>query len=191
VSKAAKFSLLLVIDLKSAYSHLWIREGDEWKTAFHTHLGLFEHLIVPYGLTNPPAAFQSFIQDVLHDHLDIFCVVYLDDILIFSRTQDEHDVHVKLVLDHLRDHHLCTNPAKCEWDKSEVEYLGYILGADGIKMNPTKLDTILSWPEPSTTKELQSFLGFSNFYCRFVDGYSRVAIPLTKLTKKGTTFSFS
>jgi hypothetical protein len=118
-----------VIDLKSAYSHLRIKEGDEWKTVFRTPLSLFEHLVVPYGLTNAPAAFQAFIQDTLRDLLNIICVVYLDDILIFSRTQDDHDRHVRLVLDRLRDAHLCANPAKCEWDKSEVEYLGYNIGA--------------------------------------------------------------
>ena len=115
-------------------------------------LRLFEHFVVPYGLTNAPAAFQSFIQDTLRDLLDIICVVYLDDILIFSRNQDEHDKHVRLVLDQLHDAHLCANPAKCEWDKSEVEYLGYVIGADGIKMNLKKLDTIVSWPEPTSVR---------------------------------------
>jgi Reverse transcriptase (RNA-dependent DNA polymerase)/RNase H-like domain found in reverse transcriptase/Integrase zinc binding domain/Retroviral aspartyl protease len=180
-----------VIDLKSAYSHLRIKEGDEWKTAFRTPLGLFEHLVVPYGLTNAPAAFQTFIQDTLRDLLDIICVVYLDDILIFSRTQEDHDKHVKLVLDRLRDANLCANPAKCEWDKSEFEYLGYVIGTDGIKMNPKKLDTIVSWPEPSSVKEVQSFLGLANFYRRFINGYSRIARPLTDLTRKDVRFGFS
>ncbi|THH03524.1 hypothetical protein EW146_g10426, partial [Bondarzewia mesenterica] len=128
-----------LIDLVSAYSHLCIKDGDEWKTAFRTPLGLFEHLVVPYGLTNAPASFQAFIQDVLRDILDVVCVVYLDDILIFSRTQDEHDKHVKVVLDQLRNAHLCVNAAKYDWDKPEVEFLGYIIGADGVKMNPTFL----------------------------------------------------
>jgi hypothetical protein len=180
-----------VIDLKSAYSHLRIREGDEWKTAFRTHLGLFEHLIVPYGLTNAPTAWQSFIQDVLRDLLDIVCVVYLDDILIFSKTQQEHDRHVGLVLDRLRDAQLCANAAKCEFDRSDVEYLGYIISADSIKMNPKKLETITEWPEPSKVKDLQSFLGFTNFYRRFIDGYSRLTLPLTELTKKSSIWNFT
>ena len=184
-------NIFTVIDLKSAYSHLRIREGDEWKTAFRTHLGLFEHLIVPYGLTNAPAAWQSFIQDVLRDLLDIVCVVYLDDILIFSHTQEEHDQHVAMVLDRLRDAHLCANAAKCEFDRSEVEYLGFIISSDGIKMNPKKLDTISKWPEPTKVKELQSFLGFTNFYRRFIDGYSRLTLPLTELTKKSSKWNFS
>uniref|UniRef100_A0A0W0FNC7 Reverse transcriptase domain-containing protein n=1 Tax=Moniliophthora roreri TaxID=221103 RepID=A0A0W0FNC7_MONRR len=124
--------IFTVIDLKSAYSHLRIREGDEWKTAFRTHLGLFEHLIVPYGLTNAPAAWQSFIQDVLRDILGLVCVVYLDDILIFSKTQEEHDQHVRLVLERLRNANLCANAKKCEFDKAEVEYLGYITNAEGV-----------------------------------------------------------
>jgi len=184
-------SIFSLIDLKSAYSHIRIKEGDEWKTAFRTPLGLFEHLVTPYGLTNAPAAFQSFIQDTLRDLLDIVCVVYIDDILIFSRSQEEHNEHVKLVLDRLRDAHLCANPAKCEWDKSEVEFLGYIIGVDGIKMNPKKLDTITNWPVPTSAKEIQQFLGFTNFYRRFIDSYSRITIPLTNLTKKNVPFHFS
>lgn len=182
--------IFTVIDLVSAYSHVRIKEGDEWKTAFRTHLGLFEHLVVPYGLTNAPAAFQAFIQDVLRDILDICCVVYLDDILIFSRTQEEHDRHVRLVLDHLRAAGLCANPAKCEWDRSEVEYLGFIISADGIKMNPKKLTTIVDWPEPSSVKDIQSFLGFTNFYRRFIDHYSEITVPLTRLTRKDVPFVF-
>jgi hypothetical protein len=161
-----------VIDLKSAYSHLRIREGDEWKTAFRTHLGLFEHLIVPYGLTNAPAAWQAFIQDVLSDLIDVVCVVYLDDILIFSKTQEEHDTHMKLVLDRLCTAHLCANPKKCEFDKLEVEYLGFIITSEGIKMNPKKLDTITDWPKPEKLKDLQGFLGFTNFYHCFIHNYS-------------------
>ena len=153
-----------VIDLKSAYSHIRIKEGDKWKTAFRTPHGLFEHLVTPYGLTNAPAAFQAFIQDTLRDFLDIFCIVYLDDILIFSHSWTEHDIHVAKILDWLHDAQLCANPAKCEFDKSEVEYLGYIIGADGIRMNPKKLETITSWPVPTNVKEVQSFLGFANFY---------------------------
>lgn len=153
---------------------------------FRTHLGFFEHLIVPYGLTNAPAAFQAFIQDVLRDILDIICVVYLDDILIFSRSQEEHDKHVGMVLDRLRDAKLCANAKKCEFNKSKVEYLGYIISAEGIKMNPKKLEAISQWPEPTKVKQLQSFLGFSNFYRRFIGSYSRITISLTNLTRNSS-----
>ena len=93
-----------------------------------------------------------------------------------------------MVLDRLRNAHLCANPQKCKFDKSEVEYLGFIISADGVKMNPKKLDTITSWPEPTTVKHLQSFLGFTNFYRRFIDSYSRLTLPLTELTKKISGF---
>ena len=115
----------------------------------------------------------------------------LDDILIFSCSQAEHDIHVAKILDQLRDAQLCANPTKCEFDKSEVEYLGYIIGADGIQMNPKKLETITLWPVPTNVEEVQSFLGFANFYCHFVDGYSHLTIPLTNLTQKSVTFDFS
>ncbi|KAF5339905.1 hypothetical protein D9758_015029 [Tetrapyrgos nigripes] len=160
-------SVFSIMDLKSAYAHLRIREGDEWKTAFRTHLGLFEHLVVPYGLTNAPAAWQAFIQDVLSDLIDICCVVYLDDILVFSTSEEEHHRHVGMVLDRLRDAFLYANPRKCEFDHESQEAFD------------------------STLKELQSFLGFANFYRRFVKDYSRITLPLTSLTHKSTPFIFS
>ena len=122
-------------------------------SAFCTHLSLFEHLIVPYGLTYAPAAWQSFIQDVLRDLLNIICV-YLDDILIFSKTQKEHDWHVGLVLNCLCDAQFCANVAKCQFDCSEVEYLGYIISADSIEMNLKKPETITEWLELSKVKDL-------------------------------------
>lgn len=179
-----------VIDLKNAFNLIRIREGDEWKTAFRTHLGLFEYLVMPFGLTNAPATFQAFIQDTLRDLLDIICVVYLDDILIFSRNQEEHDAHVKLVLDRLRAAKLYANPKKCVFDQDEVEYLGYILGKDGLKMNPKKLSTIVDWPEPRSVKDIQSFLGFANFYRRFVEHYAQIVIPLHAHTRKDAPLPF-
>lgn len=173
-----------VMDLTSAYSHLWIRKGDQWKTNFRTHLGLFEHLIVPYGLTNAPVAWQAFIQDVLSDLLDVVCVVYIDNILIFSKTQQEHDIHVKLVLDRLRAANLCANASKCHFDHSKVEYLGFIINSDGIKMNPNKLETVSKWPEPQKLKEPQGFLGFTNFYRCFIEKYSEIIAALTGLSRK-------
>ncbi|KAF7338861.1 Transposon Tf2-12 polyprotein [Mycena sanguinolenta] len=180
-----------VIDLKNAFNLVRVKEGDEWKTAFRTPLGLFETLVMPFGLSNAPSTFQAFIIDTLRDYLDVFCVVYLDDILIFSRSQEEHDEHVKKVLDRLQSARLFANPEKCEFDRSEVTYLGYVIGADGIKMDPKKLDTVRNWPEPRSVKDIQSFLGFTNFYRRFVDHYSFVTLPLTSLCKKDVIFQFS
>lgn len=177
-------TVFTVLDLKNAFNLIRIRDGDEWKTAFRTHLGLFEYTVMPFGLTNAPATFQAFIQETLRDLLDVICVVYLDDILIFSRSQEEHDQHVRLVLERLRQAGLYANAKKCEFDKSEVEYLGYLLGVDGIKMHPRKLDTIAEWPVPRSVKDIQSFLGFTNFYRRFIDGYAKIVVPLNALTRK-------
>lgn len=147
---------------------------------------------MPFGLTNAPATFQAYVQDMLRDILDIICVVYLDDILIFSRTQEEHNRHCRMVLERLRKGRLFANIEKCDFDKPEVEYLGYILGAQGIKMNPKKLQTVMDWPVPRSIKDVQSFLGFSNFYRCFIKHYSHIASPLHNLTKKSTTpFYFS
>src|SRR5258708_17828748 len=123
------------INLKSAFNLLRVASGDEWKTAFRTNEGLFKYLVMPFGLTNAPAAFQGFIQWVLHKHLGIFCVVYLDDILIFSHSQDEHNVHVRKVLHALGKHGLLASVDKCEFDKECVEYLRFIIRGfhDGLK----------------------------------------------------------
>lgn len=184
-------SVFSVIDLKNAFNLVRIRDGDEWKTAFRTHLGLFEYLVMPFGLTNAPATFQAFIQDTLRDLLDIICVVYLDDILIFSRSQEEHNAHVKLVLERLRSAKLYANPSKCVFDQDEVEYLGYILGKDGLKMNPKKLSTIVDWPEPRSVKDIQSFLGFANFYRRFIAHYAQIVLPLHAHTRKDAPTPFA
>lgn len=173
-----------VLDLKNAFNLIRVRDGDEWKTAFRTHLGLFEYTVMPFGLTNAPGIFQGFIQDTLRNLLDVVCVVYIDDILIFSRTPEEHEHHVKLVLNRLHEAGLFANAKKCAFEQSEVEYLGYLLSSDGIKMHPRKLETIADWPTPASVKDVQSFLGFTNFYRRFIDGYAHIVVPLNALTKK-------
>ena len=180
-----------VLDLKNAFNLIRIKEGDEWKTAFRTPLGLYEYLVMPFGLTNAPATFQALIQDTLRNFLDIFCVVYLDDILIFSRSQVEHDTHVQQVLDRLKGANLFANAQKCEFDKSQIGYLGYLIGADGIRMDPKKLETISHWLEPCSVRDIQSFLGFTNFYRRFVDHYAQIVLPLNRLTRKDISFDFT
>ena len=180
-----------VIDLKNAFNLIRIRDGDEWKTAFRTHLGLFEYTVMPFGLTNAPATFQVYVQDVLRDILDIVYVVYLDDILIFSHSQEEHNQHCHMVLERLHNGCLFANIEKCEFDRSNVEYLGYIISAEGIKMNPKKLSTIVDWPLPRSVKEVQSFLGFANFYRHFIKNYSQIAHPLHSLTKKSAPNPFA
>ena len=178
------------LDLKSAFNLLRVAAGDEWKTAFRTNQGLFEYLIMPFGLTNAPAAFQSFIQWVLHEFLDIICVIYLDDILIFSKTQEAHDFHVLQVLCALDHHGLLASVDKCKFDKESLEYLGFILGKNGVTMHPSKLSTISNWPEPCSVKDVQHFLGLTNFYQWFISHYSSIASPLYELTHKDAPLPF-
>jgi transposase InsO family protein len=179
------------IDLKHAYHLVRIAEGDEWKTAFRTRYGSFEWLVMPFGLSNAPAAFQRFMNDIFADMLDVNVVVYLDDILIYSDTPAQHRKHVREVLRRLRQHGLYAGADKCTFDADTVEYLGYILSPDGLRMDSEKVRTIQDWPEPRKIKDIQSFLGFANFYRRFIWNYSDIVVPLTRLTRKDTPWNFS
>jgi len=178
------------IDLRHAYHLVRIREGDEWKTTFRTKYGSFEWCVMPEGLSNAPAAFQRFMNDIFADMLDVCVVVYLDDILIYSSDKTTHHKHVKEVLRRLRKHGLFAKPEKCEFDRQSVEYLGYILSPDGLTMAADKVQTIADWPEPRKVKDIQSFLGFANFYRRFIYNFSDIVIPLTRLTRKNIPFVF-
>ena len=178
------------IDLRAGYNLVRIAEGEEWKTAFRTRYGHYEYLVMPFGLTNAPATFQHLMNDVLREFLDDFVVVYLDDILIFSQSREDHTRHVRLVLDRLRTNGLFAKPEKCSFYQSEVEYLGYLVSTVGVRMDPKKVSAVLDWPEPSSVHGLQVFLGFANFYRRFIRNYSKIAAPLTRLLKKDTKYAF-
>jgi hypothetical protein len=179
------------LDLRDGYHLIRIKKGEEWKTAFRTRYGHYEYTVMPFGLTNAPATFQELINNVLRAHLDIFVVAYLDDILIYSATPEEHVEHVKIVLRCLDKFNLRLKPEKCEFHKREVAFLGYIVGADGVRMSEEKIKVVKEWPQPKNVKEIQSFLGFLNFNRQFIKDYSKIAIPLTKLTRKDTTFVWS
>jgi len=179
------------IDLRHAYHLVRISDGDEWKTAFRTRYGSFEWMVVPEGLTNAPAAFQHFMNDIFADLLDICVTVYLDDILIYSDDIAQHKKHVREVLRRLRAHGLYASPKKCSFHTDSVEYLGYILTPTGLYMAEDKIKTIQDWPQPRKVKDIQSFLGFANFYRRFIYEYSAIVAPLTRLTRKSVTWDFS
>ncbi|XP_068504911.1 uncharacterized protein [Syngnathus scovelli] len=179
------------LDLRNAYHLIRIREGDEWKTAFNTPSGHYEYLVVPFGLTNAPAVFQSLINDVLRDMLDKFVFVYLDDILIFSRSLPEHIKHVRAVLRRLLENSLYVKAEKCEFHTSSVKFLGYVVREGSIEMDPGKVEAVTSWPVPETRKRLQQFLGFANFYRRFIRGYSTAAAPLTALTSPASPYKWT
>jgi Reverse transcriptase (RNA-dependent DNA polymerase)/RNase H-like domain found in reverse transcriptase len=179
------------IDLRDGYYYIRVTEGHEWLTAFRTQYGAYEWLVMPMGMTNTPAQFQYFMNDSFHDMVDLFVIVYLDDILIFSNSPDEHHNHVHRILQCLHERNLHAKISKCTFHMDTIEYLGFIITPAGIHMDPTKFDTVLNWPTPRSVKDVQLFLGFANFYHRFIASYSNIAHPLICLTKKDETFSWS
>ena len=191
LTTAGKARVYTTLDIRHAYHMIRIAEGDEWKTAFRTRYGTFEWLVMPFGLTNAPAAFQRYMNDIFSDLLDVYVIIYLDDILIYSDDPSKHTEHVREVLRRLRKNGLYARPDKCRFSSDTVEYLGFILSKDGLKMDPSKVQTIQDWPEPRKIKDIQSFLGFANFYCRFISEYSNIVVPLTRLTRKGIKWDFS
>lgn len=179
------------IDLRGAYNLLRIAEGDERKTAFRTRYGLYEYLVMPFGLTNAPASFQHLMNHNFRDMLDDFVIIYLDDILIFSKTIEEHIGHVRRVLQRLRDVGLYAKGEKCEFHQEHVEFLGFVITSKGLTMDKKKVQAVLEWPVPKSLSELRSFIGFANFYRRFIKSYSSVIHPLVALTRKGTPYVWS
>jgi len=178
------------IDLRHAYYLVCIAEGDKWKTAFCTRYGAFEWSVMLFGLTNALAAFQRFMNDVFSNLLDVCIVIYLDNILIYSDNITQHQSHVKEVLKRLRKAGLYVKAKKCKFHSDSVEYLGYVLSPSGLTMSDTKVKTIQEWPEPKKVKDIQFFLGFTNFYRCFIFNYSDIVIPLTHLTRKNTLWNF-
>jgi hypothetical protein len=177
------------IDIISAFNNVRMKEGHEKLTAFLTRFGLFESLVMPFGLTGAPATFQRFINDSLRDYLDQFCSAYLDDILIYSKTREEHEEHVRKVLQRLREAGLYAKLSKCEFFVTETKFLGLIVGRDGFKMDPEKVRTILEWETPRSATDVLRFNGFCNFYRRFIKNYSKIVTPLINLTKKNAVFN--
>ncbi|KAL0152925.1 hypothetical protein M9458_051754, partial [Cirrhinus mrigala] len=171
------------LDLRSAYNLIRIREGDEWKTAFVTPTGHYEYQVMPYGLVNAPSVFQNFTHEVLREFLHHFFIVYIDDILIYSKNEAEHHHHVAEVLQRLREHQLYLKAEKCSFHQRSAQFLGYIIDHHRVRMDEGKVEAVVSWSKPNSIKELQRFLGFANFYRRFIKGYSHITNPLTNLLK--------
>ncbi|KAG1930727.1 retrotransposable element [Pimephales promelas] len=175
------------LDLRNAYNLIHIREGDEWKTAFSTTSGHYEYLVMPFGLSNSPSVFQAFMNDIFRDMLDRWVIVYIDDILIYSNSLEEHVQHVRSVLQRLIQFHLYAKMEKCEFHQTSISFLGYVISQDGVAMDEKKVRGVVDWPVPQTVKELQRFLGFANFYRRFIRNFSLITAPLTALTKRHTS----
>ncbi|KAK3569123.1 hypothetical protein QTP86_024496 [Hemibagrus guttatus] len=175
--------LFTKLDLRSAYNLIRIRKGDEWKTAFHTTHGHYEYCVMPFGLTNAPAVFQALINGVFRDLLGRGVIAYIDDILVYSTSMEEHVCQVREVLARLQRFHLFVKLEKCEFHRTTVTFLGYVISPRGAEMDTNKVRAVSEWPAPDTIKELQRFLGFTNFYRRFIRSYSSVAAPLTSLLR--------
>ncbi|KAL0161008.1 hypothetical protein M9458_044733, partial [Cirrhinus mrigala] len=175
------------LDLRSAYNLIRIRAGDEWKTAFSTTSGHYEYRVMPFGLANSPSCFQAFVNEVFRDMLNQWVIVYIDDILIYSNSYSEHVQHVRAVLRRLISHQLYAKEEKCAFHQDKVSFLRYIISSEGVAMDERKVEAVLNWPQPSTLRELQRFLGFANFYRRFIRNFSTVAAPLTAMVKKGSS----
>ena len=176
------------IDLKSGYHQIRMCEGDEWKTAFKTKLGLYEWLVMPFGLSNAPSTFMRLMNHVLRPFIGKFVVLYFDDILIYSKSLEEHTSHVAQVLLVLRNEKLYANLSKCTFATNKLVFLGFVVSSDGVEVDETKIQAIRTWPFPMSLEELRRFLGFAGFYRRFIKDFSTIACPLHELTNKNVPF---
>jgi hypothetical protein len=178
------------LDLRSGYHQIRIAEGDTWKTTFKTKQGLFEWMVMPFGLCNAPATFMRVMNDVLRTFLDDCVIVYLDDILIFSKSCEEHVKHVKHVLDILRKEKLFLKMSKCEFGKTSLIYLRHIVGGGELKIDPSKVKVILEWPKPNNVIEVRSFLGATQYWRKFIANFSSIAAPLHAVTSVKQVFQW-
>ena len=183
LGRAKEFTKL---DFTDPYYRIRIKKGDEWKTAFRTRYGHYEYCVMPFGLANAPATFQSYINKCLAEKLDVFTIVYLDDILIYTNEKGaKHEEAVKWVLGQLQKYGLYANLKKCRFSIDEVHFLGYIVSPPGVHIEPERIDSIKNWPEPQSIREIQVFIGFANFYRRFIRNFRAIAGPLTSMLKTG------
>jgi hypothetical protein len=179
------------MDLARGYHQIRIKEEDIPKTAFRTRYGHYEYTVMPFGLCNAPATFQRLMNDIFRPYLDDFVVIYLDDILIYSKNLKEHKEHVRKVLELLRAHKLYAKHSKCAFAQIEVEFLGHILSQEGIATDPRKVEAIRQWPQLKTVHDVRSFLGMANYYRRFVPHFSTIAAPLSRLASGKTSVAVS
>ena len=178
------------IDLRTGYHQLRVRETEVPKTVFRTRYGNFEFTVMPFRLTNAPAAFMDLMHRVFQPYLDQFVVVFVDDILIYSQSEWEHEDHLRIVLQLLRDHQLYAKFSKCEFWLTEVRFLGHVVSASGVSVDLEKVKTVMSWERPKSVFEILSFLGLAGYYRIFIEDFSRLAAPMTRLTRKEVKFDW-
>jgi hypothetical protein len=178
------------IDLQSGHHQMKIRPSDIPKTTFSTRYGLYEFTVMSFGLTNAPTYFMNLMNKVFMEYLDRFVVVFIDDIFIYSKSESDHEEHMRMVLQKLRDNQLYAKFSKCEFWIDKVPFLGHIISNGGISVDPAKVKEIMEWRVPTTVIEIRSFLGFLGYYRRFIEGFSKIAKPMTLLLEKGREFKW-
>ncbi|GJU09524.1 putative reverse transcriptase domain-containing protein, partial [Tanacetum coccineum] len=183
-------SIYSKIDLRSGYHQLRVREQDIPKTAFRTRYGHYEFQVMPFGLTNAPAVFMDLMNRVCKPYLDKFVIVFIDDILIYSKNEREHEEHLKTILELLKEEKLYAKFSKCEFWIPKVQFLGHVIDSRGIHVDPAKIESIKDWASPKTPTEIRQFLGLAGYYRRFIEGFSKIAKSMTKLTQKGIKFDW-
>ncbi|GJV07966.1 putative reverse transcriptase domain-containing protein [Tanacetum coccineum] len=179
------------IDLRSGYHQLRVREEDIPNTAFRTRYGHYEFQVMPFGLTNTPAVFMDLMNQVCKPYLDKSVIIFNDDILIYSKSEEEHAEHLKLILELLKKEELYAKFSKCDFWLSKVQFLGHVIDSEGIYVDPAKIDSIKDWASPKTPTEIRQFLGLAGYYQRFSEGFLKIAKPMTKLTQKNVKFDWS
>ncbi|GKD80134.1 putative reverse transcriptase domain-containing protein, partial [Tanacetum coccineum] len=178
------------IDLRSGYHQLRVREEDIPKTAFRTFYGHYEFQVMPFGLTNAPVVFIDLMNQMCKSYLDRFVIVFIDDILIYSKSRKEHEGHLKLILRLLKKEELYTKFSKCEFWLSKVQFISHVIDSEGIHIDPAKIESIKDWASPKTPTEIRHFLGLAGYYRRFIEGFLKMAKPMTKLTQKSVKFDW-
>ena len=172
------------VDLRTGYHQLRVRETDIPKTAFRTCFGHFEFTVMPFRLTNAPKAFLDLMHRVFQPYLNQFVVVLVDDILIYSQSEREHEDHLRIILQFLREHRLYAKFNKCEFWLNEVRFLGHVVSTSSVSVDPKKVEAVMSWERPKSVFEIRSFLGLVGYYNRFIEDFFRLAAPMTRLTRK-------
>ncbi|XP_047966032.1 uncharacterized protein LOC125210532 [Salvia hispanica] len=168
-----------------------VRREDIPKTAFRTRYGHYEFVVMPFGLTNAPAVFMDLMNRIFHPYLDKFVLVFIDDVLVYSKNEKEHEEHLRITLETLRTEKLYAKFSKCEFWLKEVNFLGHIVSAEGIRVDPAKVEAVQRWKSPSTPNEIRSFLGLARYYRRFIKGFSKIARPMTQQLKKGVKVNWT
>jgi len=176
------------IDLRSGYHQIKVKDEDMQKTAFRTRYGHYEYLVMPFGVTNVPGVFMEYMNRIFHAYLDRFVVVFIDDILIYSKSEEEHAEHLRIVVQVLKEKKLYAKLSKCEFWLNEVSFLGHVISGSGIAVDLSKVDAVSQWETPKSVTEIRSFLGLVGYYRRFIEGFSKLALLLTQLTCKGKAF---